>query len=357
MTVLTQGRNFLLCIGGIYVVLILCLLQPSLQRELFYLNSLKFPWLVDTGHPEKSGFSLDRAESIFLHGDLHGWHVRPFMHGMSETKSIIDDDAKVVIYLHGTAGTLAIPHRLTTYRILSALPNVHVLAIDYRGYGLSSGLPDEEGLTDDGVSAVLWAIDQGFAPHQITLLGQSLGSAVALAVAHRLALEKPRGQTIEVGHVISVAGFYSATEIVKTYRLAGIVPVLSPFRTYPFLLKWLVSKLNHKWDSITRVKALSQQTSIKLTFAHATTDTEIPSINSEQLFLGSLSSFTNCTHLGTCFNSPDTITDERVKLSTKALSDGGNLYEMSGARSISYLELYWGAHNLVQWNDELLKRV
>ncbi|KAK5004087.1 hypothetical protein LTR28_009360, partial [Elasticomyces elasticus] len=85
-----------------------------------------------------------------------------------------DPDAKIVINY--------------TYRSLTGIPNTHVLTIDYRGFGLSTGSPTEAGLITDGVALVNWVIDvAGIPPDRIVILGQSLGTAVASAVALRFA--------------------------------------------------------------------------------------------------------------------------------------------------------------------------
>lgn len=137
---------------------------------------------------------------------------------------ILKNTSRLIIYFHGTAGTLAVSHRLTTYRLLSAArPETHVLAFDYRGFGLSPGHPDETGLINDGMAAVDWATNQGFTDKQITLFGHSLGSAVALGVAHEVA---NRGtDSLHLKQVVSVAGFTSVEEVLKDYRLGGIIPM------------------------------------------------------------------------------------------------------------------------------------
>lgn len=64
-----------------------------------------------------------------------------------------------------------------------------MLAIDYRGYADSEGIPSEEGLALDGRAAWDWAIANGARPDNIVLVGQSLGTGVAAKVAARLSGE------------------------------------------------------------------------------------------------------------------------------------------------------------------------
>lgn len=56
-----------------------------------------------------------------------------------------------------------------------------LLALSYRGYGGSTGSPNEEGLITDGLAAFDWLSDTQDGP--VVIAGQSLGSAVAVAVA------------------------------------------------------------------------------------------------------------------------------------------------------------------------------
>ncbi len=60
-----------------------------------------------------------------------------------------------------------------------------VLAIDYRGFGGSSGTPSEAGLLHDAEAAYRAARAKGYAPADIVVLGESLGSGVALKLAAR----------------------------------------------------------------------------------------------------------------------------------------------------------------------------
>jgi len=76
------------------------------------------------------------------------------------------------------------------------------VALSYRGYGGSSGRPTEPGLIEDAAAAYAFAIARYPAEH-VVLWGESLGSALALAVA----AEKP------VGHLVLEAPFTSAADV------------------------------------------------------------------------------------------------------------------------------------------------
>ena len=96
---------------------------------------------------------------------------------------------KTVIFLHGNGGSRAAPFRRQFYTSWSSKLEVNVLAIDYRGYGDSEGVPSEEGLAIDGRAAWDWAIANGARPDSTVLVGQSLGTGVAAKVAHQLSIE------------------------------------------------------------------------------------------------------------------------------------------------------------------------
>ena len=86
----------------------------------------------------------------------------------------------VYLYFHGNGGNLS--DRATLFREMVA-DGSGLLAIDYRGYGGSSGSPTETGLLIDGETAYAKLVAEAIASARIVLIGESLGSAVAVAVA------------------------------------------------------------------------------------------------------------------------------------------------------------------------------
>lgn len=87
-----------------------------------------------------------------------------------------------VLYFHGNGGNLSI--------WLPVLASLHqlglrVLAVDYRGYGLSSGTPSEAGLYRDAEAVVSHAVAQRATNARPLLYwGRSLGGPVAAAATH-----------------------------------------------------------------------------------------------------------------------------------------------------------------------------
>lgn len=95
---------------------------------------------------------------------------------------------------HGNASNIA--NRTDIYRFLHETP-ANVLAVEYRGYGRSSGSPSESGIYRDADAAYQYLVDtQDIPPEGIIAFGQSLGTAVATDLASRrkvaaLVLEAP----------------------------------------------------------------------------------------------------------------------------------------------------------------------
>jgi hypothetical protein len=93
----------------------------------------------------------------------------------------------IFLYLHGNGGSLQ--WRAERFRSLTA-DGSGLVALSYRGYGGSSGRPTETGLIEDA-AAYAFAIAR-YPAERIVLWGESLGSAVALA----LAAERPVGRLV-----------------------------------------------------------------------------------------------------------------------------------------------------------------
>lgn len=94
-----------------------------------------------------------------------------------------------VIYFHGNAANRAAPYRVSLYSALSTRLAANVLAIDYRGFGDSTGSPSESGLLADGRAAWDWLVDRGTAADSIVIMGHSLGTSVAALLGEQLASE------------------------------------------------------------------------------------------------------------------------------------------------------------------------
>jgi hypothetical protein len=132
-----------------------------------------------------------------------------------------------VVYFHGNGGNLSIwtPVLVGLHR-----QQLSVLAVDYRGYGLSTGRPSERGLYRD-VEATLAQYDRACRRPGVRTIywGRSLGTAMAAYAAARRA---PDGIVLE-------AGFPSARSLLRSYP---VLWVFSWFASYRFpTAEWMRS--------------------------------------------------------------------------------------------------------------------
>ena len=102
-------------------------------------------------------------------------------------------DYKTLLYLHGNAGSLENRiHKLNHFQDM----NVNFLIIAWRGFSGNKGKPSEEGLYEDGISAIKWLAKKGVDEKNLILYGESLGTGVATHLAQNknyagLILETP----------------------------------------------------------------------------------------------------------------------------------------------------------------------
>jgi abhydrolase domain-containing protein 12 len=191
--------------------------------------------------------------------------------------------------MHGAAGTVGSGYRVPNYRALSAGdPNkIHVLTFDYRGFGRSSGTPTEKGVIIDAISVVEWAMQvANVPPSRILIFGQSLGTAVNLAVAEQFALQSP--PVIFTGHLL-IAPFVDSPTLMATYRIAGTIPLLGPVANISPLFEYLKKYLRNKWSSKDRIAGYihaneANNTPYRITIIHAEDDYDVPWTHSQELF-------------------------------------------------------------------------
>ena len=86
-----------------------------------------------------------------------------------------------VLMFHGNAGNIG--HRIPIARILERDLGCHVLMLQYRGYGLSTGVPNEKGLAIDAQTGLDYIRQHSeLSRNKIVVYGQSLGGAVGIGL-------------------------------------------------------------------------------------------------------------------------------------------------------------------------------
>ncbi len=162
---------YVLIAGALYVM----------QRSLLYFPTATRIRPAAAGMPEAQEVVLTTSDGE----KLVAWHVPP------------RGDKPVVIYFHGNAEIVAwraMHHRATV------ADGTGLIALNFRGYGGSTGTPTEEGLHRDAQAAYAFAAER-YPPEHIVLWGQSLGTGVAV----RLASEKPVGKLVLEASYTSIA--------------------------------------------------------------------------------------------------------------------------------------------------------
>lgn len=162
-----------------------------------------------------------------------------------------------------------------------------MLTCDYRGFGLSTlnnapHIPTETGIITDSISLLSYLQTTLNHPSSRTvLLGQSLGTAVTAASALYFAdpesshlpndlihpTPKPTQHTGFAG-IVLVAPFTDLPNLLKTYNIAGILPILKPLRGYPRISNFLSSRILDHWPTLPRLLALIESSTASKTPTH-----------------------------------------------------------------------------------------
>jgi fermentation-respiration switch protein FrsA (DUF1100 family) len=107
---------------------------------------------------------------------------------------------QTILFFHGNGGEVADRYeRMSFYQS----QGFGALFVSYRGFGKSTGSMSEQGLITDAVAAHAWLVGQGVAPEAIVVVGESLGTGVAVQLAARrpvaaVALEAPFTAAVDV---------------------------------------------------------------------------------------------------------------------------------------------------------------
>lgn len=197
-----------------------------------------------------SGTGTTIEECFFPTSDgerLHGWWCRPET-SIAASSSTAET---VLLWFHGNAGNLS--QRAGLMLELARIP-VQVLIVDYRGYGRSTGRPNEKGLYRDARAAWRYLTeDRDIAAERIVILGKSLGGAVAVDLATGTA---PAGLIVE-------SSFTSIPEMAAHH--------------YPFIPRWLVRTQMNSGTKIGRVDC-------PVMVIHSPADEVVPFSHGERLF-------------------------------------------------------------------------
>lgn len=207
----------------------------AFQRQLQYFPSNRAPSPAEAGFSGVNEVVLTASDGT----EIVLWH------------SPAPAGAATILFLHGNGGEMADrPKRFATYQAAG----IGVAYLSYRGYGPSKGSISEAGLHDDAATAYRWLMAQGVAAERLAVVGESLGTGVAV----RLAADHP------VGAVVLEAPYTATADIAA--------------ETYPWLpVRLLMLDQFRSIDHIARVRA-------PLFVFHGDADRTIPLRFGQRLF-------------------------------------------------------------------------
>lgn len=358
---------------------------PFIQNQVIYLNKVKLTWGQDVNVPEQWGFLHNQVTPFHVKTSdgekLHARHILPpelyrrhERELLAEPSGIVPDvsarlgfkllrdnpESRLILYLHGAAGTLGSGYRPPSYRAISAgAPDrIHIVAIDYRGFSTSTGNPSESGLLVDAMALVDWAMkDAGIPPSRIVIWSQSIGTAAATKLIHHLDdPREPDQKPVLFSGFAMVAPFADVKTLTATYRVAVTVPLLGPVARFLRLLQFLNGFIWDKWPSKDRltafVRACEDMPAVsddvrngkyyyRINLIHAQDDYDIPWTHSDQMFWSAVNA---SLPAGISFEE----LEREKEVAKVALGEGGWTYSRETNRGVIREDIaVYGLHDMI----------
>ncbi len=205
------------------------------------------------------GYEFD---DVFLHASdgtrLHAWWIKPN-----------GDSRGIVYFLHGNAQNISTHYHSVLWLVDAGY---QVLAIDYRGFGLSDGQPDVPDVFDDIHAGVQWlkpmAMNGGGPSLPVILYGQSLGASLAIKY-----LDLYNEEVQYFDGLIAESGFARYGSMARHVANGHWLTWL-----FQYPADWV---MNGDYDA---VDAIAQLASLPVLLVHSEEDAIVPFHNVEQLF-------------------------------------------------------------------------
>jgi uncharacterized protein len=192
-------------IGGAVLIVIGGVLLRSLVGA-FEARVVFFPTPGQDRTPASLGLQYEPLHLTTSDGErLNAWQLEP------------DRPSADIVYFHGNGGNLSL--WLPVFAALHRL-GYRVLALDYRGYGLSTGSPSERGVYLDAEAAVRHAAAHRSPTRPLVYWGRSLGVPIAASATRAV---PPDGLVLE-------SGFPDKAAVIRGHPILRALNVFSEYR-------------------------------------------------------------------------------------------------------------------------------
>jgi len=197
----------LISLTGVAAYAVLIAYVFLFQARLIYFPNI--PGRALTATPAEVGLDFEEVRITTAdRTELHGWYVAA------------GAGAPTVLFCHGNAGNIS--HRLDWLEIFHDM-GLAMFLFDYRGYGQSSGTPDEQGTYLDAQAAWDYLTNtKRHSPKSIVIFGESLGGPIAANLA----------KDVSPGALVLASTFSSAPDLASNFYWYLPVRLLARFR-YP----------------------------------------------------------------------------------------------------------------------------
>ncbi|KAJ6598123.1 Alpha/Beta hydrolase protein [Mycena vulgaris] len=248
--ILVRVPLMLIYVGLTYGIVVVLMFVPFVQRHLVYGHHHGLSSIPNFSAPEDFGLAQARITRRWERGSWRQSSTTAVFPSQSRrsTSAVRSKNGRRFCSCTGRRVTGPPRLRVPIYGALSARLNANVLAVDYRGFGDSTGGPTLAGIAADARAAWDELMALGAAPADVLIVGHSLGSSVAGLLAAELSQEaiRPRG-------LVLLAPFASVRTLMYEHYLFGFLPLLKPLVKLPPLSRFVIARLAHRFDTLSLV--------------------------------------------------------------------------------------------------------